>query len=112
MKKYGRWIIFGLVAIGIIILLVLLGTNKEMRQRLTALLLERKVKNRIEDLRENAANIKAKAEANQISAEKADQIAKEAEQAISEQKKALQEGLEKRGLNADEIADRFRHLSI
>jgi DNA-directed RNA polymerase specialized sigma24 family protein len=111
-KKYGRWILFGLVAVGIIVLLILGGVNKDLRQRLTALLLERKVKNKIQDLKEEAAASRAKAEASEISAEEAEQVATATEEAISEQKKALEMGLEERGLNADEIADRFGRLGV
>jgi len=111
-KKYWRWIVFGVVAIVVIALLVLVGANKNLRQKLTALLLERQVKNKIADTKEKAAAAKAKAEANTISAEEAETEAKAAEEAISKQKKILQEGLEKRGLDADEIANRMGNLSV
>ena len=107
-----RWIIYGLVAIVVIALLLLVGSNKNLRQRLTALLLERKVKTSIQGLQEQAAAAKAKAEANQISAQEAEDVIKAAEEAISRQKQELQAGLADGGLNAQEIADRFRNLRI
>ena len=112
MKKHLRWIGFGVLAVGVIVLLLVVGANKNLRQRLTALLLERKVKTEIQDSRDKAAAAKAKAEANKLGAEEAEKIAKESEEAISKQKEALQAGLEERGLNADEIADRFRNLGV
>lgn len=112
MKKYGRWIIFGIIAVGIIALLIFVGVNKNLRQRLAALLLERKVKTEIQNLRDKAVDAKARADANRIDAEEAEQIAKETGEAISKQKKALEEGFKKRGLSADEIADRFRNLGV
>lgn len=112
MKQYGRWIIFGLIAIGVIILLVVLGVNKDLRQKLTALLLERKVKTTIQGLQDQAADARAKAQANQMSAEDAEKAAKAAEAAIVQQKQALQAGFESRGLNAEEIADRFKRLGV
>ena len=110
--KYGRWIIFGLVAVGIIALWLLFGANKNLRQRIEALLLERLVKNKIQDLRDKSADVKARADSNQINAEQAEKEAADIEKAISEQKTALQGGLESRGLNAEEIADRFTRLRL
>ena len=110
--KYWRWIVFGLVAIAIIALWVLVGVNKNLRQRMEALLLERLVKNKVQDLKDKAAGVKAQADSNKIDAEKAQQEAAAIEKAISEQKTALQAGLESRGLDANEIADRFRRLNL
>ena len=112
MKKYWRWIVFGVVAIGIIALLLFIGANKDLRQRLTALLLERKVKTEIQNTRDKAAAAKAKADTNQISAEEAADVAKQSEEAIAKQKTALQQGLKARGLNAGEIANRFTSLGV
>lgn len=110
--KYVRWIVFGLIAAVIVVLWILLGSNKKLRQQIEALLLERLVKNKIQDLRDRAVEIKAKADANQIDAEKAKQEASAIEQEISEHKDALQMDLESRGLDAKEIADRFRKLNL
>jgi 23S rRNA pseudoU1915 N3-methylase RlmH len=110
--KYGRWIIFGLVAIAIVGLWLLVGANKNLRQRIEALLLERLVKNKVQDLRDKATEVKAKADAHQIDGEKAQQEAAAIEKAISEQKAALQSNLESRGLDAEEIANRFRTLNL
>jgi hypothetical protein len=74
--------------------------------------LERLVKNKIQDLRDKALAIRAKADANQIDAETANQEASAIEQAISDHKLALQANLEVRGLNAEEIANRFRTLNL
>lgn len=110
--KYWRWIVFGLVAIAIIVLWLLVGANKNLRQRIESLLLERLVKNKVQDLRDRATTIKAQADSNQMDAKKAQQAASAIEQAIAKQKAALQGGLESRGLNAQEIADRFSKLRI
>ncbi|MCK5601180.1 hypothetical protein KAR91_04900 [Candidatus Pacearchaeota archaeon] len=112
MKKYGRWIVFGLVAIGLIVLLLLVGVNKNLRQKIKALLLERLVKNKVNDLNEEAAVAKSKAESGKISAEEAENVAKEKEEAISKQKENLQKKLETKGMSADEIANRFNNLRI
>ena len=112
MKKYGRWIIFGLVAAGIIALLLLVGLNSDLKKKLSSLLLEKKIKTKIQNLRDKAAAAKIKADAGKVSAEEAENTAKETEEAISKQKEVLQKGLEKEGLNADEIVDRFRNLGI
>lgn len=112
MKKYGRWIAFGVVAVGLIALLILVGANKKLRQKVEALLLERLIKNKVQDLKEKAAVAKSKAEAGKISAEEAEHVANEAEKAISEQKENLQKKLETKGMSADEIADRFNNLRI
>jgi len=107
-KNYLRWAAFGLVAVGLIVLLLLLGSNKSLRQRLTALLLEKKVKTAIQGLQEQAADAKAKAQANQIGAEEAEATAKATEEAILKQRQALQAGLEQRGA----IASRLRNLGV
>ena len=112
MKQYWRWIIFGLVAVGIIALLLFAGANKKLRQRLMALLLERKVKTEIQNLRDKAASAKAKADSDKIDAEEAEQIASTTDKEIAEKKQSLQKGLEERGLDAAEIADRFRSLGV
>jgi len=111
-KNYARWVVYGLLAVGVIVLLLVVGVNKDLRQRLTALLLERKVKTEIQSLQEKAAIAKAKAQANQISAEEAEKASKAADEAISKQKQALQAGLEQKGMSADEIANRFRNLGV
>jgi hypothetical protein len=111
-KKYGRWIIFGVVAVGLIALLLLVGANKKLRQRVTALLLERFVKNKVSDLKEKAAHAQAKAEAGTIKAEEAEQVAKDTEEAISKQKGNLQKKYEDQGMSADEISNRFNTISI
>ena len=110
--NYIRWIIFGLVALGIIVLLVLCGANKNLRERLVALLLERKVKTAIQGLQDQAATSKAKAQANQMSAEEAEVAAKVVADAIAKQKQSLQTGYEQKGMTSDEIAERFRNLGI
>lgn len=112
MKKYGRWIIFGVVAVGIIALLLLVGINGNLRRKLEILLLELQIKTKVANIKEKAAATKAKAEANEISAVEIEKEAKATEEAISKQKEALQKGLEKRGLNADEIADRLGNLGV
>jgi uncharacterized membrane protein YcjF (UPF0283 family) len=111
-KKYARWIGFGVVAVGLITLFVLVGLNDKLRKRIEALLLERLVKNKVQDLKEQAAVAKSKAEAGKISAEEAEQVAKNTEEAISKQKENLQKKLETKGMSADEIADRFNNLRI
>lgn len=112
MKKYARWVIFGLVAIGLIVLLVLIGANKKLRQRIEALLLERFVKNKVRDLQDKAAHTEAQAEAGKIKAEEAEKVARETGEAISKQKKDLQKKYESQGINADEISNRFNNLDI
>ena len=112
MKPSLRWIGFGLLAVGIIALLLVFGANKKLRQKLTALLLEKKIKTEISNLKDTAIIAKAKADANKISAEEAEQVSKAADEAISKQKTALQEGLKKKGLTADEITDRFKSLGV
>lgn len=112
MQKYIRWIIFGVVALGLIVLIVVVGLNKDLRQKVEALLLEKFVRNKVADLRDKATAAKTKADAGKISAEQAEQVAADTEKAISEQKDGLQQGLEQRGLSADEIANRFNNLSI
>ena len=112
MKNYGRWIVFGLVAAGIIALLLLVGANKNLRERLVALLLERKVKTAIQGLQDQASTAKARAQANQLSAEEAEKAAKVVADAIASQKQALQAGYEQQGLTANEIAERFTNLNI
>ena len=112
MKKYWRWIVFGVVAMGLIALWLLLGMNKKFRQKIEALLLERKIKTEIQDLREKAAATKVRAENSEINAEEAEKEAKAIEEAIQKQKAILEEGLKVRGLSADEIANRFNNLDI
>lgn len=112
MKKYGRWVVFGVVATGLIALLLLVGANKKLRQKVTALLLERFVKNKVSDLKEKAAHAQAKAEAGTIKAEEAEQVAKNTEEAISKQKENLQKKYEDQGMSANEISDRFNNISL
>ena len=112
MKKYGRWIVFGLLAVGVIILLLVVGANEKLRKRLTALLIQEKAKTEINNLKDKATVAKTKADSGKITAEEAEKEAKAAEEAISKQKQALQQGLEKKGLSADEIADSFTRLGV
>ena len=101
-----------MVAVGLIVLLVLVGANKKLRQKVEALLLERLVKNKIRDLEDKAAQVTAAAEAEEMSAKEAEETAAELKQEISKQKEALQSKLELRGMNADEISTRFNRLRI
>ena len=101
-----------MVAVGLIVLLVLVGANKKLRQKVEALLLERLVKNKIRDLEDKAAQVTAAAEAEEMSAKAAEETATELKQEISKQKEALQSKLELRGMNADEISTRFNRLRI
>lgn len=112
MSSTWRWILFGVLALLAIVGLVLLGANKKLRQRISGLLLERFIKNKVSDLKEKAVKVQTLAEQNKIDAKEAEQQAKEIEEAIEGQKEALQQGLEKRGLDADEISNRFNNLSI
>ncbi len=112
MKKYVRWVIFGLVAVGLIVLLILVGANKKLRQKVEALLLERLVRNKVRDLEDKAAHAQAQAEAGKIKAEEAEQVAKETGEAISKQREDLQKKYESQGMDADEISNRFNNLDI
>jgi len=112
MKSYIRWIIFGVIALGIIALLVLVGLNTKLRQQLVALLLEQKTKNEIADLQEQAIVVKTKADIDKLNADQLHALAKKNEEAISKKKEALQKTYESKGMSADEIATRFRNLSI
>jgi len=111
-KRYWKWIAFGLVAIGLLVLWLLVASNKNLRQRVEVLLLEKFVRNKVQGLQDEAAAANALAASNEKGAQEAAKRAKELEAAISEQKQSLQSGLESRGLNADEIANRFRNLNI
>lgn len=112
MKKYIRWIIFGLIAVGLIAILLLIGANEKLRKKVTALLLEKFIQNKVKDLQEKAAYAKAQAEAGKIKAEEAEKIAQETGEIISKQKEDLQKKYENQGMNANEISDRFNHLDI
>lgn len=112
MKKYGRWIVFGVVALGLLALMLLVGANTKLRQRIEALLLERFVKNKVNDLKEKAARAQAKAEAGTIKAEEAEQVANDAEVAISRQKENLQKKYEDQGMSADEISNRINNIDF
>jgi len=111
-KKSLRWVIFGVIAVGLVALLLLVGANKKLRQRVEALLLERFIKNKVKDLEDKAAVVKAQAEVGKTNAEEAEKVAKETEEAIKKQKTDLQKKLEDRGLSADEISTRFNNLRI
>jgi len=112
MKQYLRWIIFGLVAVGIIILLVLVGANTKLRQQLTAFLLEQKTKTEIAGLKDKAIVAKTKADAGKLDAEQAEQVANETGKAIFKKKETLQKSYESKGMDADEIANRFNNLGV
>ena len=110
--KYIRWIFFGLIAIVLIVLLILVSANKKLRQKVEVLLLERFVKNKVKDLEDKASNASIKAKIGKMEAEKAEEIAEVTHIKILKQKKDLQEKLEHRGLTSDEISTRFNNLSI
>ena len=112
MKKYWRWILFGLLIVGLILLWLVVGANKRLRQRVEALILEKFVKNKVQDLKEKAAAVKARADLTKEQAEAAENTAKEIETEISKQKETLQKGLENRGMDATEISNRFNNLRI
>jgi len=111
-KKYSRWLLFGILAIGLIILLFLFGINKNLRIQLEALLLEKFVSNKVSDLKEKAARAQTKAEAGVISAEEAESIAKSIEEAIIRQKEDLQKKYEEQGMAADDISTRINNLHV
>lgn len=112
MKKWGRWIIFGIIAVLAIVGIIVFSANKKLRQRIESLLLERFIKNKVSDLKEKAVEVKTLAEKGKLDAKEAEDEAKAIEEQIAGQKEALQQGLEKRGLDADEISNRFNNLSI
>ena len=112
MKKYLRWTAAGIVVVALLVLLVFVGINSNLRNKITQLLAELKFKNVISDLKEQAANIRAKADADSTKAAEAEGIAKEIEVKIITKKKELSEDLAGRGMSTDEIAERFRKLSI
>ncbi len=112
MKKYWRWILFGLLVIGLIVLWLVIGANKNLRQKVEALILEKFIKNKVHDLKEKASAARAVGDHTKEEAEAAENKAKEIEKEISKQKEVLQRGLENRGMNADEISNRFNNLSI
>ena len=93
MKQWGRWIWFGAVALVLIIVLVFVGANKKLRQQIEALLLERFVKNKVNDLEDKAIVIKTRAEMNEISAKEAEEKAGLLDKKIKEQKSKLEKGL-------------------
>ena len=82
MKRYWRWIVFGLVAVGVLTLLLLVGSNKKLRQKLTALLIQEKAKTEINNLKDKAIVAKTRADSGKISAEEAENEANSAEEAI------------------------------
>lgn len=112
MNQYVRWIIFGVVALGIVILLIFAGSNKKLRQQLTALLLEKKIKTEIDIIKDKAIIIKNKADNNKIAAEEAEQLSKNNDATIAEKKQLLQKQFENNGMTADEITNRFKHLGV
>ena len=112
MKRYLRWVVFGLIAVGLIALLVVFGANAKLREKMLRLMLELKVKTSIQDLKEKAATASAKAKDDSDEGVEAEKAAKEAEAKVSQKKEELRVQLTERGLSADEIADRFRKLDI
>lgn len=112
MKKFGRWLLFGMFAIGLMVLLFVVGINKNLRAQLEALLLEKFVKNKVGDLKEKAARAQTKAEAGVISAEEAEKIAKSTEEEILKQKEDLQKKYEEQGMAADDISNRINNLRV
>ena len=112
MKKYWRWIVFGAVAVGLIALWLLLSSNKKLRQKIEALILERFITNKVSDIKDQAANVRAKGETNEESAHEAEQEAADLEKQIEEQKKKLEEGLKSRGHSAEDISNRINNLNI
>ena len=112
LKKHWRWVAFGLVAIGIIALWLLVSANKSLRQKLEVMLLERFVKNKVDDLEDKASAAKALANSGADGAANAEADAKKLSDQIAQQKTTLQQGLQQRGLDADQIAERFRNLSF
>jgi len=112
LKKYWRWIVFGLVAIGLIVLWLLVSSNKSLRQKLEVMLLERFVKNKVDGLEDQASAAKALAESGASDAAAAEATARQLAVAVAQQKATLQQGLESRGLDADQIAERFRNINF
>lgn len=112
MKKYIRWIIFGLIAVVLIILLVLVGINEKLREKVSSLLLEKFIQNKVRDLRDRAEYVRAQADAGKIAAEEAEKIVRETNETVSKQKESLQSKYESKGMNADEISNRFNNLNI
>lgn len=112
MKKYGRWIWFGIVAVVLLVVLIVVGANQSLRRKVEALLLERFVRNKVKDLEDKATVIKTKATMNEGDAKEAEAKAAELDKQIAEEKRKLQQGLAERGLSADEISNRFNNLNI
>lgn len=112
MKKYIRWIGFGLIAVVLIVLLLLVGLNRELRNKIKVLLTEQFIKNKVKDFEEDAAVAKSKAKSGKLEAKKAEKIAKEAEDKIKVQKEELEKKLNDQGLSADEISNRFNSLRL
>jgi hypothetical protein len=112
MKKYWRWIVFGVVALVLVIALVLVGANKKLRQQIQILLMEKFTRNQVKDLEEQATVIRTKAENNEIEGQEAEAQAQKLDNQIKDKKDSLKKGLENKGMSADEISDRFNNLRI
>ncbi len=110
--QYIRWIAFGVVAVGIIVVLVLFGLNRKLRQQLEALLLEKLVKTKVRNLEDQALVIKTQAGRNQIDAATAESEAAKLEAKIKAEKDQLKSKLETKGLAADDISNRLNNLRI
>lgn len=110
--KYGRWIVFGVVAIGLIALLIFLGANKKLRDQIQALLAEKLLNNKVRDLQDQASKVQAQADAGKIKADEALAAAKSVEEDIKKHKLLLQQQYEAQGLSADEISNRFNNLRL
>ena len=80
MKKYWRWILFAIIAIVLIAAWIALSANKGLRQKIEGLLLERFVRNKVEDLKEQAVAAETKAKAGEIDAAEAEEIKKKLEE--------------------------------
>lgn len=111
-KKYIRWIIFGLIASILLLLIVLVGANKKLRRQISLLLQEQLIKTKIKDLQDQAIIVKHRASNNEVSAEKMEEAANKINGEILKQKQKLEKDMVIRGLSANEISNRFNNLRI
>jgi len=112
LKIHWKWAIFGLFALLLLVVLVLVSMNDQLRGKVQKLIFENKLKTLIQSLKIKAAAALESAKVNKQAAQDAIDSAKDINSRIGVHKRALKSHYKDRGVSTNEISDRFNNLNL
>ena len=111
-RVHWKWTMYCILAFLLLVVLILVSVNSELRGKVQRLLFENKLKTLIQSLKVKAAASIASAKVNKQAAQDAIDSAKDINSRIGVHKRALKSHYKDQGLTANEISDRFNNLNM